>query len=70
MGNELGLFQFEIYLDSHGIDIELLVQIVQQSNSLNHHGIDFLGGELQLEPYISYEGQTQPEQREACLDNE
>ena len=36
------------FLDSHSICVELLVQVVQKRNSLDDHGINLVGRELQL----------------------
>ena len=39
-------------LDTHRVDINFLVEIVQKGNSLNHHGIDLVRRELELEPGV------------------
>lgn len=35
-------------LDAHGIGVELLVEDVEAGNALDDHGIDLVGGELEL----------------------
>lgn len=37
-------------LNPHGVYVNLLVQIVEQSDSLDNHSVDLVGGELKLEP--------------------
>ena len=31
------------FLDPHSVDINLLIQVVEQRNSLHHHSVDFVG---------------------------
>ena len=38
----------ESHLDPHGVNVDLLVEIVEESNGLNDHGIDLVGRELEL----------------------
>lgn len=42
--------QSSTHLYPHGIYVDLLIQVVQQRNSLNHHRVDFVRRKLQLEP--------------------
>jgi len=35
-------------LDAHGIGVELLVENVEAGNALDDHGVDLVGGELEL----------------------
>lgn len=37
------------YLDSHGVDVNLLVQIIKEGNSLNNHRVHFVRGKFQFE---------------------
>jgi hypothetical protein len=37
------------HLDSHGVNVDLLVEIIEQSNGLDDHGVDLVGRELELE---------------------
>ena len=37
------------YLDSHRVDVDLLVEIIEQSNSLDDHCVDLVGREFELE---------------------
>lgn len=37
------------HLDSHRVDVNLLVKIVEQGNSLDNHRVDFVSGEFELE---------------------
>jgi hypothetical protein len=37
------------HLDSHRVDVDLLVQIVEKCDSLDDHGVDLVGRELELE---------------------
>lgn len=37
------------HLDSHGVDVDLLVKVVKEGNSLDDHGVDLVGRELELE---------------------
>ena len=39
----------QTHLDTHRVDIDLLVQIIQKRNRLNHHRVHLVGGELELE---------------------
>lgn len=39
----------ESYLNSHGVDVDLLVKIVKEGNSLDDHGVNLVGRELELE---------------------
>lgn len=36
------------HLDPHRVNVDLLVQIVEKSDSLDNHGVDLVGGELEL----------------------
>jgi hypothetical protein len=47
------------YLHSHGVNVDFLVEIIKESDSLNDHSVDLVRGEFELEP-----GQT------ACKDFE
>jgi hypothetical protein len=38
------------HLHSHTVDVDLLVEVVEQSNGLDNHGIYSVGGKLELEP--------------------
>ena len=40
------------YLHSHGINIDLLVEIVEECDSLHNHGINLVWGKLELEAAI------------------
>lgn len=39
-------------LHTHRIDVDFLVEIIEQRDSLNNHGVDFIRRELQLEPNL------------------
>jgi hypothetical protein len=36
------------FLHTHSVGVELLVQVVKKSDSLDNHGVDLVGGELEL----------------------
>ena len=36
------------FLNPHRVSVDLLVQLVQQADSLDDHGVDLIGGELEL----------------------
>jgi hypothetical protein len=38
------------YLDSHSVNVDLLVQIVEQCNGLDNHGVYLVRREFELEP--------------------
>lgn len=38
------------YLHPHCVNVDLLVEIVEESDSLNDHSVDLVGGEFELEP--------------------
>jgi len=35
-------------LDAHGVSVDLLIQLIEKADSLNYHGVDLIGGELEL----------------------
>lgn len=37
------------HLDTHRVNVDLLVQVVKEGNSLDDHGVNLVGGELELE---------------------
>lgn len=37
------------HLDPHRVDVDLLVEVVEKSDRLDDHGVDLVGGELELE---------------------
>ena len=37
-------------LDTHGISVDLLIQLVEKADSLDDHGVDLIGRELELVP--------------------
>lgn len=38
------------HLDSHRVNVDLLVEVVEEGNGLDDHGVDLVGRELELEP--------------------
>lgn len=36
------------HLDAHRVDVDLLVEVIEESDGLNDHGVDLVGGELEL----------------------
>jgi hypothetical protein len=36
------------FLDTHSVGVELLVEVIQKANGLDNHGVNFVGGELEL----------------------
>ena len=38
------------YLYPHGVDVDFLVEIVEESDSLNDHSVDFVRREFELKP--------------------
>jgi hypothetical protein len=40
----------QAYLDTHGVDVDLLVEVVEESNCLDHHSVNLVRRELDLEP--------------------
>lgn len=36
------------YFDSHCVNVDFLVKIIEQCDSLNNHGVNFVGRELEL----------------------
>lgn len=40
------------FLDTHGVDVDFLVEIVKEGNRLDNHGVDFVGREFDFEPAL------------------
>ena len=47
-GAKLRITLWILYLHSHRVDVDLLVQVVEKSNCLNNHNVDFVRRELEF----------------------